>query len=225
MSDYSRFQFLKVEINKDKIALVTLNRPESLNSFAPGMHQEVEDVLHELSQDQEVKVILITGAGRAFSAGADVKGQNKRATTFTAADQIALFRTAPRLKLIRNMIDVRQPMIAAVNGPAVGLGATVALFCDIVIASDKARFGDTHVKSGMVPGDGGCVIWPLLVGTPKAKELLWTGDLISADEAKQLADRLGALHPRDQIRIATVSPVIGTYVGPHVLSVSVLGGE
>jgi len=89
-------------------------------------------------------------------------------------------------RLIHNMIEVEQPIIAAVNGDAVGLGATLALFCDIIIASEKARFGDPHVRVGLVAGDGGAVIWPLLCGVAKAKEYLMTGDLISAAEAERI---------------------------------------
>jgi enoyl-CoA hydratase len=84
------------------------------------------------------------------------------------------------------MLEVEQPLISAVNGDAVGLGATIALFCDIIIAAENARLGDTHVKVGLVAGDGGAVIWPLLIGVAKAKELLFTGDLIDAREAERI---------------------------------------
>jgi enoyl-CoA hydratase len=89
-------------------------------------------------------------------------------------------------RLIHNMLEIEQPIIAAVNGDAVGLGATLALFCDVIIASEKARIGDPHVKVGLVAGDGGAVIWPLLCGLARAKEYLMTGDLMSATEAERI---------------------------------------
>ena len=89
-------------------------------------------------------------------------------------------------RMIQNMLEVNQPIIAALNGDAVGLGATIALFCDIIIAAENARIGDTHVRVGLVAGDGGAVIWPLLVGVHRAKELLMTGRLISATEAERI---------------------------------------
>src|SRR2546428_8890981 len=89
-------------------------------------------------------------------------------------------------RLIQNMLEVEQPLISAVTGDAVGLGATLALFCDIIIAAENARLGDTHIKVGLVAGDGGAVIWPLLVGVAKAKELLFTGDLLEAREAERI---------------------------------------
>ena len=89
-------------------------------------------------------------------------------------------------RLIQNMLEMEQPIIGAINGDAVGLGATLALFCDIIIADERARFGDTHIKVGLVAGDGGAIVWPLLVGVARAKEFLLTGDLITATEAERI---------------------------------------
>jgi len=192
--DYSRYEFIKVE--KDgKVAILTLNRPESLNAIHDQLHTELEDIFADVAQDGDVNVAVITGAGRAFCAGGDVKGMDAR--------QFSDFRARVPLRyarrLINNLLEVEQPIIAAVNGDAIGLGATIALFGDIIIASEKARFGDPHVRVGLVAGDGGAVIWPLLCGLAKAKEYLMTGDLISAAEA----ERIGLVNhvvPPEQVR-------------------------
>ena len=193
MTDYSQYQFLKVE-KKGKVAVLTLNRPDSLNAVHPEMHTEVEQVFADFARDEEVNVVVFTGAGKAFCAGGDVKAMSARtASTFSRR-----VRFDPARRLIHNMLELEQPVIAAVNGDAVGLGATLALFCDIIIAAEGARFGDAHIKMGVVPGDGGAVIWPLLCGIAKAKEYLLTGDLISATEA----ERIGLINhvvPHDEV--------------------------
>jgi enoyl-CoA hydratase len=123
--------------------------------------------------------MILTGAGRGFCSGADLGGGLLQGEPDKVMEQI--FWEARRL--IVNILEVDKPILAAVNGPAAGLGVTLALFCDIVYASEKARLGDTHVKVGVVAGDGGAVIWPLLVGVNRAKELLMTGDMLDAEEA------------------------------------------
>ncbi|MFC1886107.1 enoyl-CoA hydratase/isomerase family protein [Thermodesulfobacteriota bacterium] len=183
--DYSRYEFIKME-RDDKVAILTLNRPESLNAISPQLHSEIEEIFGDITRDDDINAVVLTGAGnRAFCAGGDVKGMSERSSgeSQTFKDRVPL-RNATRL--IRNIIDTEQPIIAAVNGDAVGLGATLALFCDIIIASEKARFGDPHIKVGLVAGDGGAVIWPLLCGIAKAKEFLMTGDLIYAPEAERI---------------------------------------
>jgi enoyl-CoA hydratase len=124
---------------------------------------------------------VLTGAGRAFCAGGDIKGMDSRVRE--GVQRIPL-RGAKHL--IQNMLEVEQPIIGAMNGDAVGLGATLALFCDMIIADERARFGDTHIKVGLVAGDGGAIVWPLLVGVARAKEFLLTGDLITATEAERI---------------------------------------
>jgi enoyl-CoA hydratase/carnithine racemase len=180
MADYSRYETLNIDV-VEQVATITLNRPEVLNAVNPQMHTELEELFGKIGYDDNINAIVLTGAGRAFCAGGDVKGMDQRARE--GARRIPL-RSAKRL--IQNMLDVEQPLIAAVNGDAVGLGATIALFCDMIIAAENARFGDTHVRVGLVAGDGGAVIWPLLVGVAKAKELLFTGDLINAREAERI---------------------------------------
>jgi enoyl-CoA hydratase len=181
MVDYSRYEHLKVE-KQDGIALVTLNRPEALNAVNQKMHLELSTIFEDLGKDEEVKVVVLTGAGRAFSSGGDIKWMQER------EHNPAYIKKAMReaRKIIEDILNLEAPIIAAVNGAAVGLGATIALFCDMIIASEKARFSDPHVRVGVVAGDGGAVIWPLLVGVAKAKELLLTGDMIDAQEAERI---------------------------------------
>ena len=185
MADYSRFQELRVE-QQDGVALVTLNRPERLNAISQPMHRELEDLFEAVNEDGAVRAVVLTGAGRAFSAGGDIKGMVERVESgyYTPANMKRGFRGA--LRLLRNLLDVEVPLIAAVNGPCTGLGATLALFCDVVLAGESARIGDTHVRVGLVAGDGGAVIWPLLVGVSRAKYYLMTGDLLDAREAERL---------------------------------------
>ena len=180
MPDYRHYETLTIDV-QDQVATITLNRPERLNAVNPQMHHELEELFGAIAYDDDVNAIVLTGAGRAFCAGGDVKGMDQRVRE--ASVRVPL-RGAKRL--IQQMLEVEQPLIGAVNGDAVGLGATLALFCDIIIAAENARFGDTHIKVGLVAGDGGAVIWPLLVGVAKAKELLFTGDLIDAREAERI---------------------------------------
>jgi enoyl-CoA hydratase len=186
MVDYSKYQNIKVE-KKDKIATVTLNRPEFLNVMNSQTMDEYESVMRELSKDNEVRVIILTGAGKAFSAGGDIKGMKARTEDPVRQNEYIMGPEMGRSKqLILNMVDMEKPIICALNGVASGLGATIALFCDIIIAAKTARIGDPHVRVGIVAGDGGSVIWPLLVGPARAKEYLLTGDLVNADEAERI---------------------------------------
>lgn len=187
--DYSEYQFLKVE-TVDRVATVTLNRPDALNAVNNRVHHELEHIWLDLASDRDVNAIILTGAGRAFCAGGDVKGmasgtligQEGRKSRFDRGPIAA----ANGRRLVENMLDVEQPIIGAINGDAVGLGATLALLCDITVVSEKARFADTHVKIGVVAGDGGAVIWPLLIGPHRAKEFLMRGNFMSGAEAGRI---------------------------------------
>ncbi len=180
MSGYSRYQFVRVEL-EDGVATLTLNRPDSLNAVNTAMHHELEDLFTQVQQDRDVKAVVLTGAGRAFCAGGDVKDMAQEKEDRPAG----IFDSGAR-QLAMNLVSIEKPVIAAVNGVAVGLGATLALLCDVVFMADTARIGDPHVKVGLVPGDGGAVIWPLLVGPARAKEYLMTGDLLPAQEAERI---------------------------------------
>jgi enoyl-CoA hydratase len=189
MWDYNEYEHIKIEI-KDWIATVSLNRPDALNAVTTRMHHELENVWIDLASDRDVNAIVLTGAGRAFCVGADLrgvdageltKGQHKRHRFDRGGVQASNGR-----RIVENMLDVEQPIIGAINGDAIGLGATLALLCDIIVVSEKARFADTHVKIGVVAGDGGAVIWPLLIGPHRAKEFLMRGHTITGAEAGRI---------------------------------------
>lgn len=187
MWDYSEYAHIKVEV-ADRIATVTLNRPDALNAVTSRMHHELENVWLDLASDRDVNAILLTGAGRAFCAGADLRGVGDLTSGKAKPgrfDRGAIVAANGR-RIIENMLDLEQPIIAAVNGDAIGLGATLALLCDIIVVSEKARFADTHVKIGVVAGDGGAVIWPLLIGPHRAKEFLMRGNFINGAEAGRI---------------------------------------
>ncbi len=184
MTDYSHYECIKVE-KADKLATVTLNRPDSLNAVNPQLHHELERIWVDLSEDSDVNAILLTGAGKAFCAGGDVKGMAARSGGEEKQRRFNLSPAGGR-RLIQNLLEVEQPIIGAINGDAVGLGATIALFCDVIVASEKARFGDPHVRVGIVAGDGGAVIWPPLIGPARAKEFLMRGHLVNGAEAAKM---------------------------------------
>jgi enoyl-CoA hydratase len=182
MPDYSRYEFIKVE-KAERVATVTLNRPDRLNAVNPALHHELMTIWNDLAEDREVNAIILTGAGRAFCAGGDVKGMASGTLASASGNKAERITAAEGRRIVQNMLDVEQPIIGAINGDAVGLGATIALLCDIIVASEKARFADTHVKVGVVAGDGGAVIWPLLIGPARAKEFLMRGHFVNGADA------------------------------------------
>lgn len=177
--DYSRYRRIKVEA-QGRLLTLTLNRPEVLNAVDGLLQQELAQIFHDVNLDESVDVVVITGAGKAFSAGGDINWLGETTDAGTSPSML------DGKRVVFGLLDLEKPIIAKVRGPCVGLGATVALFCDIIIASDDAKFGDPHVKVGIVAGDGGAVIWPQLVGYARAKEYLMTGDLLSATEAERI---------------------------------------
>jgi enoyl-CoA hydratase len=179
---YDSYQTLTVA-KANNVATVTLNRPERLNAVNGVMHAEIERFFADVNYDSDVNAIVLTGAGRAFCAGGDITGFGSS----NDADQnpLATFGRGPR-RLILNYLEVEAPIIVALNGDAIGLGATLALLGDVIFAAEHARLADTHVKIGLVAGDGGAIIWPLLIGVHRAKEYLMTGDFLAAPEAERL---------------------------------------
>jgi enoyl-CoA hydratase len=197
MPKYDGFETIEVG-REERLLTIALNRPDSLNSVNRALHIELEDVFERVAQDTEVSTILLTGAGRSFCAGADIKElEAPDAAGQSQVERVTEMVESAR-RLVWNMLDVEQPIVAAVQGYAMGLGATLALFCDIVLAADDAVFADTHVNIGLVAGDGGTVIWPLLTSFAAAKYYLLTGDRISGTEA----ERIGLIHravPAEQL--------------------------
>jgi enoyl-CoA hydratase len=168
---------------RDGIALITLNRPEKFNATDARLHNELTRIWLDIDQDDEVRVALITGAGQAFSAGGDftlIESQLQ--------DPELILRTVMKEAhdLVYNMVNCSKPIVSAINGVAVGAGLAAALVADITIASERARFGDGHVRLGVAAGDHACMIWPLLCGMAKAKYYLLTGEMLDAREAERI---------------------------------------
>lgn len=181
MIELPHFETIVMDRRGRRLTL-TLNRPDVLNAFGPTMHVEILDALNFAAADPDSDVIVITGAGRAFSAGGDIGRMEEFLEDPSEFDREAV----DAKRIVFTLLDIEKPVIARVNGHAVGLGATIALLCDVVFAADSAKIGDTHVKVGLVAGDGGAVIWPQLIGFARAKEYLMTGRLIRAAEAAQM---------------------------------------
>ena len=185
MADYSKYADVSMPVTvEDHIMTIKFNRPDRRNAIGPGMHEALEEILTTVNNDEDIRVIVITGEGdKAFCAGADVRGLQATKASGTRPPGNTL-RGAKWL--IHHFLNVEVPMVAAINGDAVGLGATLALMCDITIMADTARIGDTHVKVGIVAGDGGPLMWPFLIGMNRAKEALMTGRLLHADECERI---------------------------------------
>jgi 2-(1,2-epoxy-1,2-dihydrophenyl)acetyl-CoA isomerase len=169
----------------DGIATLTLNRPERLNALGDTLRDDLHDALERASADPAIRAIVITGAGRGFCAGGDVKAMHEAREA--GRSRALLDRIAPsRDRTLLLMREAPQPIIAAVNGPAAGAGMNLALGCDIRIASTAARFGQAFVRRGLHPDWGGTYFLPRLVGSAKACELIFTGELLAAEEAYRL---------------------------------------
>jgi 2-(1,2-epoxy-1,2-dihydrophenyl)acetyl-CoA isomerase len=171
------------------IATITLNRPAVLNAINPQMIEELREVMHSISDDAHVRAVVLTGAGRGFCSGADLKGRQRVKPSEAPPDarQVA----AERLRRTYNPLvlairTIEKPFIASVNGVAAGAGCNLALACDIVLASDEARFGNVFSRIGLIPDCGGHYFLPRLVGFHKAAELMFSGDIIDAREAERI---------------------------------------
>jgi enoyl-CoA hydratase/carnithine racemase len=194
---------VSVEVT-DGVATVTLNRPESRNviSDAP-LVDELPAVFGVLSADDAVRVIVLTGSGSAFSAGGNIRQMQEQGGIFAGStDQIADGYRRGIQRLIRAVVGAEVPVIAAVNGPAIGAGFDLALACDLRLASTTARFGETFVNLGLIPGDGGSWLLPQVVGFQRACELAYTARIVDAAEALALGVVLSMHEPDDLMAAA-----------------------
>jgi enoyl-CoA hydratase len=193
------------------VRTVVINRPEALNAVNKPLHWALANVWRQLAADQEARVVILTGAGRAFCAGGDLDW----ITSFLEDRAARNESVREGAEIIDELLRFPLPVIAAVNGAAVGLGCSVAVLCDIVLMSERAYLADPHVSVGLVAGDGGAAFWPLLAPILLTREYLFTGDRIPAaravelglasrlttpeallDEARALADRLALQSPQ-----------------------------
>ncbi|MEM9085712.1 MAG: crotonase/enoyl-CoA hydratase family protein [Pseudomonadota bacterium] len=176
--------FLKTE-QDGPVVRITIDRPDSMNPLGhPGDGDAFAGVCQEINRDMSVRCVILTGAGRAFSAGGDVKAMREKSGTFGGTPPAISDGYRENIHvMLRALYGLRVPLVAAVNGPAIGLGCDVACLADVRIASEKAKFGVTFLKLGIIPGDGGTWILPRVIGQARAAELFYTGDVIDAGTA------------------------------------------
>lgn len=195
MTKFGPFDTLLVDgPDDDGVLVVTLNRPERGNAANFEMYQELGSIMRPLRAPvDDIGAVVITGAGKMFCAGGDmemIQTFEDPAVSLQVMEEGAHFA--------KDLLSVRCPVVAAVNGHAMGFGASLALFCDVVIMAEGARFADPHVKAGIVAGDGGALMWPLLVGPNRAKEYLMTGDPLDGPTAYQLG-LVNHIVPADEV--------------------------
>jgi enoyl-CoA hydratase len=180
--DYADYQHLLFDRRPNGVVLITINRPEVMNATNARLHWELTQVWLTIDADPAARVALVTGAGRAFSAGGDISLVEEMTT-----NREAVARTLREAAdLVYNMINLDKPVISAINGVAVGAGLVVALLADVSIISETARFTDGHTRLGVAAGDHAAIIWPLLCGMAKAKYYLLTSDFIDGREAERI---------------------------------------
>lgn len=175
MQGYQRFTFSR----DGRVLTATITGNNPVNGVDELMHDELARVFTDLQRDPDSDIIILTGAGRAFCAGGDFDWFDEQIAHPERFRDIGW----DAKRIVTTLLEMEKPIICRMNGAAAGLGATIALLCDIIIADDRAVIGDPHVKVGLVAGDGGAVIWPQLIGYARAKEFLMTGDLIPAARA------------------------------------------
>ena len=167
------YQRMKIDRRDNGVVVVSFNRPEKMNAIDNQLHHEMISFTRDFDDDPELRVMVLAGAGKAFCVGGD----------FSADTAIDMPTLTEARRIIDHLLECSKPIIAAVHGYALGLGANIALLCDVVVAGPDAQFADTHVKMGIGAGDGGQLIWPLLIGVNRAKYYLMSGDMISGEDA------------------------------------------
>ncbi len=178
--DYSDYKTIRFEREGRVLRVLLDNGP--MNVVDHDLHTDLSRVFEDIQHDDGCDLVILTGANKAFCAGGDASWMQ------SMIDSPELFKAiaTDAKRIVFSLLELEKPLICKLNGAAAGLGATIALMSDIIIADDNAMIGDPHVKMGFVAGDGGAVIWPQLVGFAKAKELLLTGDMLNAKEAMDL---------------------------------------
>jgi len=182
------------------IATITLNRPEAKNAFTPEMINLWRQSLEEARADDNVRVIIVTGKGDTFCSGGDIRDM---AAGKLRSLEMKKFLWEGVHRIVFTLEDLDKPIIAAINGAAMGAGLDMAIMCDLRVSSDKARLGESYILLGLVPGDGGAYFLPRLVGIAKALELFFTGDIISAQEALEIG-LVNRVVPHDRLMEETL---------------------
>lgn len=179
---YENIRGLELE-RRGRVLVITIDNPP-MNAITPLMHTELSSIFSDINRDPDTAVVVLTGAGKAFSAGGDINTMAARAEQKDTGSMVPALMEAK--EIIYGLLRLQKPLIGRINGHAMGLGATLAVFCDITYMVETAKIADTHVKVGIVAGDGGSLMWPLLMGFGRAKEYLLTGDTLTGKQAAEL---------------------------------------
>ena len=208
--DYSDYRHLLFERREHGVLLLTINRPERMNATNERLHAELAGVWSDIARDADTRVAVITGAGRAFSAGGDLEMIERMAGDYQRVAAMA----GEAASLVTNMLDCEKPIVSAINGTAVGAGLAVALMADISIIAEDARLTDGHLRLGVAAGDHAAIVWPLLCGMAKAKYYLLTAEFLDGAEA----ERIGLVSrsvPREQVLDTALQIAQGIATGPQ----------
>lgn len=196
---YTRFRFRR----EGRVLTTAIAAPGPVNAVDATLHAELATLFTDLQHDPGSDLVVLTGEGRAFSAGGDFDWFEAQIRDPRLFREIAF----EARRIVTSLLDLEKPILCRLNGAAAGLGATIALLCDVIVADERAVIGDPHVKVGLVAGDGGAVIWPQLIGFARAKEFLLTGDLMTAARAADIG-LINHAVPADRLD-ATVAEIAG----------------
>ncbi|MBI1987146.1 MAG: enoyl-CoA hydratase/isomerase family protein [Nitrospinae bacterium] len=211
MTDYSQYQHLLFERKENGILLITINRPQALNATNARLHWELSRVWLDIADDPETRVVVITGAGRAFSAGGDLGMIDSFSHDLERISSVMKEAS----DIVYNIANLDKPVVSAINGAAVGAGLAVALMADISIISETAKITDGHVRLGVGAGDHAAIIWPLLCGLAKAKYYLLTADFIDGKEAERIG-LVSLCMPEDQVVSKAMEVATKLATGPQL---------
>ena len=220
-------EWLKFEKN-GSIGILKLNRPDIRNPLGePEDAENFEEARDLINNDRDIRCVILTGEGSAFSAGGNVKNMKEKKGNFSGSSVALRERYRYGIhRIIRAVWNIEVPVIAAINGPAIGLGNDVACLADVRIASEKAKFGVTFLKIGLIPGDGGAWLLPKIIGFSKAAELLYTGKIINPETAKEwgliseISKHESLMEDANTLALEIVKPVSYTHLTlPTICSV------
>jgi enoyl-CoA hydratase len=206
-ADYAHLMF---ERRDDGVVLITIDRPDRMNATNERLHTELTTVWRDFEADPDARVAVVTGAGRAFSAGGDLEMIERMAGDYAAVARMA----GEAASLVTNMLDCDKPIVSAINGTAVGAGLAVALMADISVIAEDARLTDGHLRLGVVAGDHAAILWPLLCGMAKAKYYLLTADFIDGREAERIG-LVSRCTPRDEVLTTALAIAQRIATGPQ----------
>jgi enoyl-CoA hydratase len=208
--EYADFKHLLFEHKDNGILLITINRPDKLNATNQRLHWELTQVWAVVDADPKTRVAVITGAGRAFSAGGDLEMIDAQTKNFKAVTNVM----KEAADLVYNVVNMEKPVVSAINGVAVGAGLVVALMADVSIIAEDARFTDGHLRLGVAAGDHAAIVWPLLCGMAKAKYYLMTSDFLDGKEAERIG-LVSLAVPRDQLMARAMEVADNLASGPQ----------